>query len=142
MPDETDDNEGCSRKDQESRRGQPEKGAVTAEGVRGVADIPSIIIPSCNAGRQFAGLLESLRGQTTRCEIIVIDSSSSDDTVAIAGDHGARTIVIDRKDFDHGGTRNLGVRISSGDPLMRNCSDLYRVPTSRFATGGRRPGRG
>ena len=92
-----------------------------------MADIPSIIIPSCNAGRQFAGLLESLRGQTTRCEIIVIDSSSSDDTVAIAGDHGARTIVIDRKDFDHGGTRNLGVRISSGDPLIFLTQDVLPI---------------
>jgi rhamnosyltransferase len=89
-----------------------------------VADIVSVIIPTRNAGRHFPELLESLKLQTVPCDVTVIDSSSSDGTAAVARAHGARTILIDRKDFDHGGTRNLGARSSSGDPLIFMTQDV------------------
>jgi GT2 family glycosyltransferase len=89
-----------------------------------VTDIVSIIIPTWNAGKRFSELLEALKLQTVPCEIIIIDSNSSDDTVAAAKAHGARTILINKKDFDHGGTRNLGVRSSAGDPVIFMTQDV------------------
>ncbi len=89
-----------------------------------MADITSIIIPTWNAGRRFPELLEALKLQTVPCEITVIDSSSTDDTLAAARAHGARTILINKKDFDHGGTRNLGVRSSAGDPVVFMTQDV------------------
>lgn len=89
-----------------------------------MAEIISIIIPTWNAGKRFKELLEVLKLQSISCEIIVIDSSSSDDTAAVARAHGAKTFLIDRKDFDHGATRNLGARLSSGDPLVFMTQDV------------------
>lgn len=96
-----------------------------------MADIISIVIPTLNAGGRFPELLETLKLQTVPCEIIVVDSSSSDDTPAVAKAHGVRTVVIDRKDFDHGATRNLGVRMSTGDPVVFMTQDV--MPASERA---------
>lgn len=78
----------------------------------------SVIIPTLNAEASIEGLVRSLNKQSIPCEVIVIDSSSSDNTVWIAGSLGAKVVVIDRRDFDHGGTRNLAARISLGDILL------------------------
>jgi rhamnosyltransferase len=51
-------------------------------------------------------------------EVLIIDSSSEDDTVERAKHYGWRTHVIPREEFDHGGTRNLAVSMSNGDFLV------------------------
>jgi len=79
----------------------------------------SVFIPTLNASKYIKVLLESLKVQT--CfpdEIIIIDSSSEDDTLEIASTFDVKTITIPRQDFDHGGTRNLAANISSGDILI------------------------
>lgn len=78
----------------------------------------SVIIPTLNAGKYIHGLLASIKSQTVPCDIVVIDSSSNDGTVNIAKSHGARTIVIERGDFDHGKTRNIASREAAGDILV------------------------
>lgn len=93
-------------------------------------DIVSVIIPTWNAGRQFRELLEALKLQTVPCEITVIDSSSSDGTGAIAKAHGARTVVIEKRDFDHGAARNLGARLSGGDLLVFMTQDV--MPANEY----------
>ncbi len=40
--------------------------------------------------------------------VVIIDSSSTDDTVSVARAAGSTTVVIPRDRFDHGGTRNQG----------------------------------
>jgi rhamnosyltransferase len=85
----------------------------------------SIIIPTLNAQTSLHGLLAALGGQTLPCEIIVVDSSSSDQTVKIAESHGAKTLIIKSHDFDHGGTRNLGVSKSTGDILVFLTQDAF-----------------
>ncbi|MHA2218745.1 MAG: glycosyltransferase, partial [Candidatus Hodarchaeales archaeon] len=62
----------------------------------------SAIIPTLNAGENINNLLTSLENQSIPCEIIVIDSSSSDRTLEIAASHNVKTITIKRQDFDHG----------------------------------------
>jgi O-antigen biosynthesis protein len=45
----------------------------------------------------------------------VIDSGSSDGSLSIAERHGARLHQIPKSEFSHGGTRNLAMKLASGD---------------------------
>lgn len=78
----------------------------------------SVIIPTLNAERYIQGLISSLKRQTVKSEVIVIDSSSSDNTVGIADSLGVKTKIIVRGSFDHGGTRNTAVKLAKGDILV------------------------
>jgi rhamnosyltransferase len=79
----------------------------------------SVIIPTRNGGPRFGELLSALRRQRRLPdEILVIDSGSSDETLALAQQNGARIISISPQDFDHGGTRTLGARSAIGDLLV------------------------
>jgi rhamnosyltransferase len=80
----------------------------------------TVIIPTYNAERYLHDQLKALRVQAIKnFHIVVIDSSSSDDTVAIAKDHAVETIVIPKEQFDHGGTRTLaGKHCSSAEILV------------------------
>jgi len=88
----------------------------------------SAIIPTLNAGSSIGALCFALSEQTFRpYEIIVIDSSSSDDTRSIAEHWGAKAISISRRDFNHGGTRNLAAAYAQGDILVFLTQDAIPV---------------
>jgi len=79
----------------------------------------SVIIPTFNAGDRLRNLLSMLKSQDTPpLEIIVIDSSSADNTVKIAEESGAKTMVIHKRAFNHGGTRNMAAARAGGDVLV------------------------
>ena len=79
----------------------------------------SILIPTYNAGPSFGTLLDMLNCQQFRLfEIIVVDSSSTDNTLSIAKSHGAMTLVIPKREFDHGGTRTYMGKLAKGDVLV------------------------
>jgi len=71
----------------------------------------TVIIPTYNADRRLASLLKSLQNQTIKpTQIIVIDSDSTYETNEIAKrQQNCRIIKMNRANFDHGTTRNLGV---------------------------------
>jgi rhamnosyltransferase len=50
-------------------------------------------------------------------EVVLVDSGSRDATLEIARRHPARVHRIRPDEFDHGETRNLGVRLAKGDPV-------------------------
>ena len=77
----------------------------------------SVIIPTLNAEGYLPEQLKCLKSQNidAETEIIIIDSESDDRTCEIAREEGATVIPILRKDFDHGGTRNIAYRASHGD---------------------------
>ncbi|MEW6416546.1 MAG: glycosyltransferase [Nitrospirota bacterium] len=79
----------------------------------------SIIIPTLNAGVYMEKLLSLLRAQDTKpSEIIIIDSSSRDNTIDSAKRFDAKTIVIPEHTFNHGKTRNLAAAEARGDILV------------------------
>ena len=79
----------------------------------------SIIIPTLNAGAYMEKLFSMLQAQDIKfLEIIIIDSSSGDNTVDIAKGFGAKTIVIPRHTFNHGKTRNMAAMEAKGDILV------------------------
>jgi rhamnosyltransferase len=79
----------------------------------------SIIIPTLNGGKYLGKLFGTLQEQSVSpAQILVVDSSSNDDTPNICKAADADLIQIDPKTFDHGGTRNLGASKAKGDILV------------------------
>ena len=79
----------------------------------------AVIIPTYNASKYLSKLFKILRQQTVNInEIIIIDSSSTDNTVDIAKTYGAEIVIISKDEFDHGGTRTKAGKISKGDILI------------------------
>lgn len=84
----------------------------------------SILIPTYNAEKDIKALLSGLKNQELRAnetiEIIVVDSSSTDETVSIIKEHFPEVIVkvIENSKFNHGGTRNYLASLASGNFLL------------------------
>lgn len=95
----------------------------------------SILIPTYNAGKEIETMLNMLYKQQINdgeFEVIIVDSSSTDNTVEIIQKNFPKTKVevIPNKEFDHGGTRNLLYRLSSGEFLLFMTQDA--VPADEF----------
>lgn len=77
----------------------------------------SVIIPTLNAEREIEDLLVALERQSMRPkEILVVDSASDDDTARVVQMHGdIRLLQIERRDFNHGATRDMALRETTGD---------------------------
>jgi rhamnosyltransferase len=79
----------------------------------------SVIVPTRNGGKYLGRLFKTLREQTfSPVQILVVDSSSDDDTLKICKASGNDLIQIDTKTFDHGGTRNLAAAMATGEILV------------------------
>jgi len=79
----------------------------------------SIVIPVLNAAAFLPALLKAILSQkpSAPAEVILVDSHSTDNTVAIAQSYpGVRVVPIDS--FSHGRARNLGARAASGDIIV------------------------
>lgn len=78
-----------------------------------------LIVPTLNAGKLWETWLNAFELQTRKPDyLLVIDSSSSDDTVALARDQGFDVRVIPRSEFNHGGTRQFGVNVLSAVDII------------------------
>jgi rhamnosyltransferase len=95
----------------------------------------SVIIPTLNAEKYLKKLLPALRRQKKanqrpfgeKLEILVVDSCSEDGTVSLAKKYGARVLIVDRADFDHGGTRNMAWRAAKGEYIFFLTQDALPV---------------
>jgi glycosyltransferase involved in cell wall biosynthesis len=90
----------------------------------------TVAIPTLNAGAGFARTLEAVERQRLdrTVEVLVCDSESADETVAIARAHRARVISIPRLSFSHGGTRNLLMSEAQGEYVAFLTQDA--IPSS------------
>jgi rhamnosyltransferase len=69
-----------------------------------------LFIPTLNAGPKWKEVLAGVAMQDYPIsKFIVIESGSTDDTLELISSEDIEFIHIDRKDFDHGGTRQLAV---------------------------------
>ena len=91
----------------------------------------SVIIPTYNADNYLSALLEKLKHQTVPYELIIIDSSSTDDTVTIAKNYTDNIITIPTSEFDHGGTRTKAAKTASGDIIVFLTQDA--LPCDNYA---------
>jgi rhamnosyltransferase len=87
----------------------------------------SVVIPVKNGGDQLSDCLRSITNQIGVYikEIIVLDSNSSDNSVAVALSFNAQIISIDSNAFNHGLSRNIGVNAASGDLVYFTVQDAY-----------------
>jgi len=71
-----------------------------------------LVLPTLNACNTSSNLFKSIEKQTIRPDkILVIDSSSDDDTVPAFKNYGFEVHVIPRSSFDHGATRQLALTL-------------------------------
>ncbi len=78
----------------------------------------SVVIPTYNAQKYLPKLLERLKNQTVAFELVIIDSSSTDNTISIAGEYTDNIIIIPKLEFDHGGTRTKAAKTAAGDIIV------------------------
>lgn len=91
----------------------------------------SVIIPTHNAGLDLQELLSRLAKQDVPpTEIIIIDSSSSDNTADIADKSGAFVMTIPKESFDHGRTRNTAAMKATGELLVFMTQDALPANAS------------
>jgi rhamnosyltransferase len=92
----------------------------------------SVIIPVKDAGEQLGILLAKIRSQrkVPDLEIIILDSGSQDDSIAVARSFGATIVQVPPHEFNHGATRNLGATTAQGDFMVFTVQDA--LPTSDY----------
>jgi rhamnosyltransferase len=89
----------------------------------------SLIIPTWNGGKWLDELLTQLARQTVLPdEMLLVDSGSTDDTLAIVQRHigqnpRIRLLEIKQHDFDHGGTRAWAAQQTTGEILVYMTQD-------------------
>ncbi|MBI5468714.1 MAG: glycosyltransferase [Deltaproteobacteria bacterium] len=92
----------------------------------------SIVIPTKNGGAIFEEVLWGIKGQRFEgeVELLVVDSGSTDGTVKKAGEYGSRILEIPPGEFNHGTTRNYGIKNSKGDFIVLMTQDA--VPADEW----------
>jgi len=75
-----------------------------------------VLIPTFNASLSIGRLLAYLVRQEVG--VLVIDSSSTDNTIEIIKRYGVEYLVIPQNTFDHGGTRSLGAKHAKGAEFL------------------------
>jgi rhamnosyltransferase len=82
----------------------------------------TVVVPTWNAGPEFLGVLEAVMGQRVdrSFEVLAIDSGSTDGTADLLRrqGNGVRIIEIPNSEFNHGLTRNLGIREARGEIVV------------------------
>lgn len=68
----------------------------------------NVFIPTLNAGKLWDDVLEALKKQSYPVsKVIIVDSGSTDNTLSAIEGKGFELMSLNKKDFDHGGTRML-----------------------------------
>ncbi|GAB4015096.1 glycosyltransferase family 2 protein [Spirosoma koreense] len=83
----------------------------------------SVVIPTYNAATYLPSLLDRLANQTIAHELIIIDSSSTDQTPILLKERGIAFHSIPAKEFNHGATRNFGVSLATHENVIMLTQD-------------------
>jgi rhamnosyltransferase len=94
----------------------------------------SVCIPTLNARETWRDFSAALRRQSARPdEVIVIDSSSDDDTAGVAARDGYEVITIAREDFRHGATRQLAANRTQSEVIVYLTQDALLASDGAMA---------
>lgn len=98
-------------------------------------ETPSIgvAIITHNSAHHLPHCLPPLIQSPLNLKIVVVNSSSEDDTVKIAQEMGVETLVIPRADFNHGTTRELARKFLNTDLIIMLTPDAYATSSDTFA---------
>jgi hypothetical protein len=81
----------------------------------------SVVVRTLNEARHLEELLLGIAQQKTDgldCEVVLVDSGSTDETLSIAEKYGCRILHITREQFSFGRSLNMGCEAASGDFLV------------------------
>ena len=96
-------------------------------------DLVSIIVPTRNEVSYLPFLLSSLKvAKYKPIEVIVVDYSSTDGTIEIAQNFGAKVIPVSRKGVGY--ASHIGVLESRGEIVIRTDADAIFPPDTIFDT--------
>ncbi len=88
----------------------------------------SIVIRAYNEAKHIARLLDGIRQQTyPNLEVILVDSGSTDDTLAIASQYETQVVHIPSDEFTFGRSLNLGIRKAQGEFILIASAHVYPV---------------
>jgi rhamnosyltransferase len=88
----------------------------------------ALVIPTLNGGEVFQKVLDGLLAQTILPKtLLIIDSGSKDNTLPAAIKAGAKIYQIRKEDFDHGGTRNIALKLIEADIYIFMTQDALPV---------------
>ena len=88
----------------------------------------SIIIRAYNEDKHIGRLLEGIKQQTVKdVDVILVDSGSTDSTVAIAEAHGARVVRIPSAEFTFGRSLNYGIKAAKREFVVIASAHVYPV---------------
>jgi glycosyltransferase involved in cell wall biosynthesis len=88
----------------------------------------SIVIRSYNEEKHIGRLLSGIGKQTVRDpEIIVVDSGSTDATLAAVSRYPVRILTIDKEEFSFGRSLNVGCRAAGGQFIVLASAHVYPV---------------
>lgn len=88
----------------------------------------SVVIRAYNEDEHIEKLLLGIAAQTVKPhEIILVDSGSTDQTVAIALRHGVKVVAIDKAEFTFGRALNRGCEAATGDICVFPSAHVYPV---------------
>jgi len=78
-----------------------------------------LVIPTWNAGKYWSSMEKAIGQQgIAPDQVLIIDSSSSDNTRSLARDAGYRLKVISQQSFGHGVTRQLAAELSPRSEIL------------------------
>jgi len=88
----------------------------------------SIVIRAYNEEKHIGRILEGIRRQALRdAETILVDSGSTDATVAIAARYGARIVHVHPDEFTFGRSLNRGIQAATRDLVVVASAHVYPV---------------
>jgi len=89
----------------------------------------TVILITHNAKHHLERCIPPIRNSTVRASVLVVNSSSQDGTVEEAKRLGAEVLVVPRKEFNHGATRELARKHAGGDIVIFMTPDAYLAST-------------
>jgi glycosyltransferase involved in cell wall biosynthesis len=88
----------------------------------------SIVIRAYNEEKHIGRLLEGIKQQTVRdVDVILVDSGSTDSTVAIAESYGVRIVRIPSAEFTFGRSLNYGIKAARREFIVMASAHVYPV---------------
>lgn len=93
-----------------------------------------VVFITHNAESHLSKCLPPVFASPLRPRVLVVNSSSNDGTVPRARDMGAETLVVPRKEFNHGVTRELARKHIGTEIVVMMTPDTYPISSSFLET--------